>query len=334
MKSIFRRIRLKRYVLYVLTVCIIAAGTGLSGCSGANQESYNVYYVNKSRTAIVPVKVSIESEDGALDRMRTLIDEMNNPRNGRENNPAKPESVIIDNMALDGDCAYIYFTDSYNSMDSASEVLYRAALVKTVTQIEEIKYVAFYVAGAPAAYADGSLIGIMAEDDFIDSADGKAKDIKWCDLKLYFANAKGDKLLPASVSVAYNKNVPIERVIVEQLIAGPGTSEYYRTLPDNLKLLGISITEDVCYVNLDSSFLNGLVNAVDMVPVYSIVNSLCELDTVNYVQILVNGESNKMYRESISLERRFSANKDIVQTSTAQQATQQPTQTLIQKQSR
>lgn len=332
MKSIFRRIRLKRYVLYALTICVIAAGTVLPGCSGVGQESYNVYYVNKSRTAIVPVKVSVESEDGALGIMRALIDEMNNPRNGRENNPAKPDSVIIDNMALDGDCAYIYFTDSYNTMDAVSEVLYRAALVKTVTQIEGIEYVAFYVAGVPAAHADGSLIGIMEADDFLDSADSKAGDVKWCNLKLYFANAKGDRLIPASVSVAYNKNVPIERVIVEQLIAGPGTSEYYRTLPDNLKLLGISITDDVCYVNLDASFLNGLVNAVDMVPVYSIVNSLCELDTVNQVQILVNGESNKMYRESISLERRFSANQDIVQTSPAQAQTavQPSTQTQIQ----
>ena len=192
-------------------------------------------------------------------------------------------------------------------------MLYRAAVVKTLTQLPGVDHVTFYVDGAPATYADGTVIGMMSADDFVEESGRNSADIQSADIKLYFANAKGDKLIPMDMNVTYNKNVPIERVVVEQLINGPGISGYYRTLPANVKLLGISVTDGTCYVNLDSTFVGGMVNAAEMVPVYSIVNSLCDLPQIDRVQILINGESNRMYRESISLETKFTTNEDIVQ---------------------
>ena len=52
----------------------------------------------------------------------------------------------------------------------------------------------------------------------------------------------------------------------------------------------------------------------EAVPVYSIVNSLLELSNVNKVQILINGETPKVYRESISLETIFERNFDLIET--------------------
>ena len=54
-------------------------------------------------------------------------------------------------------------------------------------------------------------------------------------------------------------------------------------------------------MNLDSSFLSGEVDAADYIPVYALVDSLTELQTVNKVQITVNGSANVLYRNSISL---------------------------------
>jgi germination protein M len=113
--------------------------------------------------------------------------------------------------------------------------------------------------------------------------------------------------------VAYGKNVPIERVVVEQLISGAEETGYYRTLPAKLKLLGISVNNGTCYVNLDSTFLSEMVNVSESIPIYSIVNSLCQLESINQVQILVNGDSSKMYRESLPLSETYKFNDDIVQ---------------------
>ena len=49
-------------------------------------------------------------------------------------------------------------------------------------------------------------------------------------------------------------------------------------------------------------------------PIYAIVNSLVELQNVNKVQILVSGETPKVYREKISLETIFERDMDLVET--------------------
>ena len=296
-------------MLAVLSVCVFIT-VSLTGCGASSSKNqFTIYYVNQERTALAEYKTKLDESADA----QALVNEMDKARKKSTFIPARPAYVKVDHVQTDGQNVYIYYTDTYKSMDNATEVLYRAAVVKTLTQLPEVDHVMFYVDGAPATYADGTVIGMMSADDFVEASGSNSADIQSADIKLYFANAKGDKLIPMDMNVTYNKNVSIERVVVEQLINGPGISGYYRTLPANVKLLGISVTDGTCYVNLDSTFIDGMVNAAEMVPVYSIVNSLCDIPQIDRVQILINGESNRMYRESISLETKFTNNEDIVQ---------------------
>lgn len=296
-------------MLAVLSVCVFIT-VSLTGCGASSSKNqFTIYYVNQERTALAEYKTKLDESADA----QALVNEMDKARKKSTFIPARPAYVKVDHVQTDGQNVYIYYTDTYKSMDNATEVLYRAAVVKTLTQLPEVDHVMFYVDGAPATYADGTVIGMMSADNFVEASGSNSADIQSADIKLYFANAKGDKLIPMDMNVTYNKNVPIERVVVEQLINGPGISGYYRTLPANVKLLGISVTDGTCYVNLDSTFIDGMVNAAEMVPVYSIVNSLCDIPQIDRVQILINGESNRMYRESISLETKFTNNEDIVQ---------------------
>ena len=296
-------------MLAVLSVCVFIT-VSLTGCGASSSKNqFTIYYVNQERTALAEYKTKLDESADA----QALVNEMDKARKKSTFIPARPAYVKVDHVQTDGQNVYIYYTDTYKSMDNATEVLYRAAVVKTLTQLPEVDHVMFYVDGAPATYADGTVIGMMSADDFVEASGSNSADIQSADIKLYFANAKGDKLIPMDMNVTYNKNVPIERVVVEQLINGPGISGYYRTLPANVKLLGISVTDGTCYVNLDSTFIDGMVNAAEMVPVYSIVNSLCDIPQIDRVQILINGDSNRMYMESISLETKFTNNEDIVQ---------------------
>ena len=51
----------------------------------------------------------------------------------------------------------------------------------------------------------------------------------------------------------------------------------------------------------------------EAVPIYSIVNSLTEIPGISRVQILVNGETDLVYRESIRFDTIFSRNLDIIE---------------------
>ena len=91
------------------------------------------------------------------------------------------------------------------------------------------------------------------------------------------------------VSRHYSSNVPLEKAIVEWLIKGPTNSDAQATISPSTKILGVSIVEGVCYVNLDSAFLKTPTGINSNVVLYAIVNSLTELDNINKVQILVDG---------------------------------------------
>ncbi len=69
------------------------------------------------------------------------------------------------------------------------------------------------------------------------------------------------------------------------------------------------------FLNLQHDpFLVQSLNITDDVAIYSIVNSLFETNYITKVQITVNGEKDKLFHESISLNKMFVRNLDIVET--------------------
>ena len=80
---------------------------------------------------------------------------------------------------------------------------------------------------------------------------------------------------------------------------GPNSSELQPTLSPNTKILGVSIAEGICYVNLDKSFLSDTMNVQEKLPIYSIVNSLTDACNLRGVQISVEGETKVTFRESM-----------------------------------
>ena len=59
-------------------------------------------------------------------------------------------------------------------------------------------------------------------------------------------------------------------MIVEKLMQGP-ESGAYPTINPNANLLGVTIKDDICYVNFDSTFLNGEYDILPKLTIYSIV---------------------------------------------------------------
>ena len=68
----------------------------------------------------------------------------------------------------------------------------------------------------------------------------------------------------------------------------------------------------ICYVDFDSTFLTQIYNVTSDVAIYSIINSLAELSSVNKVQISINGDTNVNYKENISLSTVFERNLELV----------------------
>ena len=134
------------------------------------------------------------------------------------------------------------------------------------------------------------------------------------ELTLYFADESGSSLVPERREVIHDMNTSsMEQLIVEQLIAGPEQEGLRPVLPEGLKVLNLSVNDSVCYINFDATFLEGVTDVSEYLPIYAIVNSLTELTTVTRVRILVNGSQDVMFRDVVSLNTAFERNEQYME---------------------
>ena len=215
---------------------------------------------------------------------------------------------------------YVDLPESYNNMNNVDRILLRASIAKTMIQLEEIDYVTFNIDNKPLTMYAG--IGndintaagytLLNENNFVDSELNAYDMLERREMVLYYADADGTGLVGERGYVSYNKNMPIEQVIVEKLIEGPDISAAQRSLPNGIKLLGISTKEGVCYVNLSETFLDTMTDVSAEATLFSIVNSLCGVDSIKKVQILVNGNKTDNFREKYPLSNLYERNLDLV----------------------
>lgn len=304
---LFKRLKNILCITLILAVSI----PGIVGCSKKEETGYDIFYKNGAGNQLISVKYESGTKN-TLELVRELIDRMNAIQKKSKYICLMPEYVVVENVTLETDIVSVYFNKGYNDMPDDAELLLRAGLVKTITQIPEVRYVQIYVEDVVAQYSDGKNMLLLEADDFVDDSVGGMASIEWREVDLYYANSLGDKLVRKRQKIAYSKNVSLEKVVMERLISGPSDNDSEPTLPSNLKLLSISVIDGVCYVNLDSSFLTEMVNVSSELPVYSIVNTLCSLKGIDYVQIMINGDTTKAYRDTVSLDSNLQFNRDII----------------------
>ncbi len=297
-------------------ICLLLVFLCILGCNNGNDETeqntVRLYYLNREETAIIPVEYVLKTEDRE-DAVAELVEQMRAEPEENELKPTISAGIEIYSIRMSDDKLIIDFAKTYKDMQPTTEILVRAAIVRTVTQIEGVKTVEFEIEGETMIDHAGIVVGSMNKDQFIDNTGTEINAYQEVTLQLYFANADGTALVPVTRKVEYNTNISLEKLVMEQLIKGPEVTGGNPTINPATKIINVTVNDGICYVNLDQTFLTQVYTVNSDVTIYSIVNSLVELDDVNKVQILVNGQSEVSYRESINLNTTFGRNLDLVE---------------------
>lgn len=308
---------MKKLLFLILAVLISAAA---AGCRESNSVEipdvengvYSIYYSNTDGTELIAKNYKVEGEN-PHPVVAELLEQLLKAPDKADCISVFPENIRVPRFQLESGLLYLFFENGYSAMEPVQEILCRAAVVKTLTQIPEVEYINFHVGDQPLTDSKGNQIGIMMASDIADSSGDMVTSKRRGTVKLYFANRAGDKLIEKDFDVIYGSNMSMERVIVEQLIKGPGVEGLYSTLPKDTKLLSISVSDNICYIKFSEEFLQKQVGIIDYyIPIYSIVNSLSDLTTVNKVQITISGSKDVMYQDTISLNKFFERNLDYV----------------------
>ena len=290
-----------RRLLAVLAALILLAGCSGNGETEAPSE-YFMYYLSLEANKVVENAYEPEASSGD-EMIQEFVDRLNETPEGEDYQRLMPKDVKIDSYSLEDSTLFLTIGGDYEQMERPREVLVRVGLVRAFTQISGVDRVQIVTENGELKDSAGNVIGAMTRESFVENAGSEINNYQYTTLTLYFANETGDKLVPETRSVYYSTSVPLERVVVEQLVKGPAEEGHYAVLPSDTNILSVTTSENIAYVNFDNTFMNGTMSVVQEIPIYALVNSITTNCPVQRVQFSIDGESDVTFRESMKLNQ-------------------------------
>lgn len=201
-----------------------------------------------------------------------------------------PEGLSVLSLTVEDGLAQVNLSEQYGGLAGFRLTLADSCIALTLCQLEEIDTVRIAVEGELLPYRDrqnlrGSdillTLGGEEDDSFIAA--------------LYFPCSDGSFLVEYRL-IEPEGGVPAESVMA-QLLAGPKNSNDCLSLPAGTRLLSLSIENGLCQVELSEEFVTAVPNREEEASamVYAVVNTLCALDGISQVRLLVEGTELQSY---------------------------------------
>ena len=270
----------RRHMVFPVLVIACLMMILTDGCSKTEEKGtpVDISYLNKNETKLVTETHYFESED-TKERIVEVLTLLCSVPDNKELKATLTTGINIITYSYDGEQVIVSLGEKYRELPKTTEVLTRAALVRSLTNIPGVRYVMITVNGESLTDLSGNAIGIMTADMFVDNA--------------------GTQVM--------------EKLVVEQLISGPANDKSYPTISPGTKLINSTVKDGVCYLTFDSTLITAVNNVTTDVTIYSIVNSLVELSNINKVQIAIEGNKDGKFRDKYELSTVFERNLSLVE---------------------
>ena len=295
----------------VAAILIFIMVLGFTGCDNNSESGYTIYYLNLDKTAIVPISADIKS-DKLDDIIEELIKTMSTDTNSVKYIKTIPSDVTIRECTLDNGNLHIDFSPQYNNLTGEAEILTRSAIAKTMLQVEGVNSVSFYVNGKPVTEEDGNVAPALTNDSFIDNyGDDKSFKVRK-NVSLYYATEDGENLICETKPIDVDERVLLADVVLEYLRKKPDINGAQVAIPDDTRILYVSVSDGVCYVTLDSTLLTEKSDISSKAIIYSIVNSLCDSADVKSVVIKTSNTNDATQQDYLDISGTYVSDKSMV----------------------
>ncbi len=276
------------------------------------EDATKLYYLNEERTKVISenYKLGFGRAEEQISELLTKLEEILWTED--EKNLITDQNPICEFKVGKDGLLVLRFAADYKGTQTITEVLRRAAIVKTMCQLSKVSSVEFYIGMQPLMTSGGKPVGILTAEDFIDSTGKNTEFYQEARVAVYFANETGDALVESNLKITYDGKVSTERLILEQLLEGPLLGGMQAVIPEGTVLNKVNIRDGICYVDFNEKFMEKREGIEPEVAIYSIVNSLTELSNVYKVQFLINGAAKKTYY-TLDFSSAFERNLEIVE---------------------
>lgn len=291
----------------------------LSGCSVESQtekaesvsNQYYLYYINKDETKVVKVQYYPEQESAEF-MIQDFIGILNSQKANGENQALLPSGVQLVTYRLNESLLELEFNSDYSNISRTREILVRAGVARTFLQIPGVTGVKIFIGSQELTDSKGQAVGVIDSNTFVEMWGSDKDAYRYDTFTLYFTDKSGEHLVAEQRNVYYKRILPRERVILEQLAKGPMVKGHYPTIPQDIDILGVEVSDNICYVDFSSAFSDSGVDIPVNTMIYSVVNSLLDTSSADKVQISIEGNTEAAFSDGTSLYNLFNKNTDLI----------------------
>jgi len=120
-------------------------------------------------------------------------------------------------------------------------------------------------------------------------------------ISLYFKNIETNSLIAEAKAIDVKELYQNPYTyLINMLITGPESEKLESAIPEGTKVNSCALKGNTVYVDLSKEFIDNAPAGIseESMIIYSIVNTLTELNEVTGIKILINGEENKAFNDN------------------------------------
>lgn len=304
----------KKVILAVLSVVIILVASGLGIYKGfqknSSEKTLKIYFLNKTATDIVTEDRHMDGDNDKL--LDLLIEEILKGPDSGKNKPVVGKNTVVKSKKKTDTYITVDFSKEFLRESDTENMLSVYAISRTLCQVEKVTDVMVTVEGEPVKTPDGATIGYLKNNDINLENDTFTNDSK--NITLYFAKKDGSGLAKEVRTIKITDTKPIEWYVVAELIKGPVNKDLKGTLSKDTELMAVETAKSTCHITF-KNFIEKNMSKPDSfeseLAVYSVVNSLLELEDVGSVRFLFDGKTAEMVGK-FNFSEEFGKNSDII----------------------
>ena len=272
-----------------------------SGCSNpepheqlayeTSDEELNIFLVNDANTELVEIEVAVDDDD-LVSQVQKVMDLLLYGDEASGLKATVSEQDFIEAIEVGNGTVEIHVSEGFVSQPEVEQLICRSSIIKSMTAIDGVDNVTFYLDGMPMKDRKGKVYGSFQTDDVITrSRDGGGLNRSEA-LTLYYPDTKSNVLIAVKRVVTLDDTDSLEGKVLEELISGQVPDGLQRAIPSGTVLRKVTVNNGICYIDFSRAYSN-ISYDTDVSPLlstYSVVNSLTELTHINRVQFMVEGE--------------------------------------------
>lgn len=287
----------------IVLVGIIFSIGNLIKKSDKDGPELNIYFLNSDSSALVAEKQKSDFDESD-DIIETLVKKIIKGPSNAKNVELVSRDTKLNSVTREKHRVTIDFSRDFLTENKTKNALAVYGIVKTLSQLPEITEVKVLVEGSDILGPDGNNIGFLSGEDINIEKDQNDTETRY--ITLYFADENG-KLERERRKIKITDTQPIEQYILNELIKGPNEENLLAVLSSETSLISVQTIDETCFVNFTSGFVskNTGNDTKEKFAIYSIVNSLTELEMVKNVQFLVEGKKITEFGNTIMSENFF-----------------------------